>query len=124
MSHQLLSSSDPSSHSSHHLIDCSETPESRYLPSCKPIIEVNKSSINTEKQAVDGKPTQSKNFRKVSSLPVTNLCMDLFEDEKKSYRKQQSKRLNSVPYRKCQSSIEERIVSIMNKIEGGKDCEK
>lgn len=32
--------------------------------------------------------------------------------------------MNFIPYRKCQSSLEERIVGVINKIVGGKECEK
>lgn len=41
-------------------------------------------------------------------------------EEKKSYRKNHHKKVNMIPFRKCQSLIEERIVNAINKMDSGK----
>lgn len=41
---------------------------------------------------------------------------------RKSYRKNQKKALTSIPYRKCHDAFEGRIVGLLNKIGGGKNC--
>lgn len=47
-----------------------------------------------------------------------------YSEFRKSYRKQHKREIVSVPYRKCHDALEGRIVTIMNKIEGGKNCLK
>ena len=49
---------------------------------------------------------------------------DGFINEKKSYRTQFHRRTVGVPYRKCHSSMEEKVVAIINKIKSGKECHK
>jgi hypothetical protein len=41
---------------------------------------------------------------------------------RKSYRKIHRKEIISIPYRKCHDAFEGRIVTIINKIEGSKNC--
>ena len=45
---------------------------------------------------------------------------DQFINEKKSYRNQYHRRMVGVPYRKCHSTMEEKVVGIINKINNGK----
>lgn len=49
---------------------------------------------------------------------------DEFINEKKSYRTQYHRRTVGVPYRKCHSTMEEKVVGIINKINSGKECQK
>lgn len=41
---------------------------------------------------------------------------------RKSYRKIHKREIISIPYRKCHDAFEGRIVTIINKIESGKNC--
>jgi hypothetical protein len=45
-----------------------------------------------------------------------------YSEIRKSYRKIHRKEIISIPYRKCHDAFEGRIVTIINKIESGKNC--
>jgi len=47
-----------------------------------------------------------------------------YSEIRKSYRKIHKREIISIPYRKCHDAFEGRIVSIINKIESGKNCLK
>ncbi len=45
-----------------------------------------------------------------------------YSEIRKSYRKMHKRDIISIPYRKCHDAFEGRIVTIINKIESGKNC--
>jgi hypothetical protein len=45
-----------------------------------------------------------------------------YSEMRKSYRKLHKREIVSIPYRKCHDALEGRIVTILNKLENGKNC--
>lgn len=76
------------------------------------------SSQSLPEQAGDSLLTVRKPIGRASEQPSP------YSEFRKSYRKQHKREIVSVPYRKCHDALEGRIVTIMNKIEGGKNCLK
>ena len=78
--------------------------------------ELNISSVVPEQNSLFGTHENDKLVRKKSD--------DVFINEKKSYRIGCHRRMVGVPYRKCHSTMEEKVVGIINKINSGKECHK
>lgn len=76
------------------------------------------SSQSLPEPAADSLPTVRRPISRASEQPSP------YSEFRKSYRKQHKREIVSVPYRKCHDALEGRIVTIMNKIEGGKNCLK
>lgn len=61
--------------------------------------------------------------KRAATRPCENFASP-YNEVRKSYRKIHKKEIVSIPYRKCHDAFEGRIVAIINKIEGGKNCQK
>jgi hypothetical protein len=61
-------------------------------------------------------------FRKATSKPCE--LQSPYSDVRKSYRKHHRREIVSIPYRKCHDAFEGRVVTIINKLQSGKNCQK
>ena len=55
-------------------------------------------------------------------LKAIDSVISPYSEFRKSYRKIHKREIISIPYRKCHDAFEGRIVTIINKIENGKNC--
>ena len=97
--------------------------ESNHIQSLKnlsdnPEANPKKSSLNHLQQNLFWRASEN------SEKQVSNDQPAQFLNEKKSYRKKHSKHIACVPYRKCHSLMEEKVINVINKIKSGKECQK